>query len=83
MDRTHYRIFNERTGYPAADNRARQTNRRMSRIVRESFRVSAGGSGWRRKKALTKTTMVDLIRLHLSVIKNLHEQRTNRPNGSQ
>lgn len=77
MDRTHYRIFDERTGDPAADNRARQINRRISRSVRESFRVTAGGSGWHRKKALTKTTMVDLIRLHLSVMKQLHDQRTH------
>lgn len=70
-DRTHYRIFNERTGNPVADNSARHTNRAMSRYVRDSFRVNAWGR--RRKKALTKTTLMELFNLHLAVMKQLHD----------
>jgi hypothetical protein len=74
MNRTHYRIFNERTGSPETDNQARRTNRLMSRRIRESFTVSAGKSGWRRKKMLTKKTMVELIHLHLAVMKQLQDR---------
>lgn len=73
-DRTHYRIFPERTGDPTVDNRARRTNRAMSRYVRDSFRVRAGASGRRRKKALTKTTLMELFNLHLAVMRDLHRR---------
>lgn len=78
MDRTHFRVFNERSGSPAPDNRARQTNRQMSRAIRESFRVTAGRSGWRRKKQLTKQTMRELITLHLAVMKQLHQEHAGQ-----
>lgn len=67
-DRTHYRVFNERSGNPPLDNAARRANRALSRSVRGSFRVHAGRSGWQRKHRLTKETMVQLFRLHLAVM---------------
>lgn len=67
--RTHYRVFNERTGHPTTDNRARQWNKRMSDL-RYSFRLR-GVKGWKRKKRLSHETYIQLVKLYIAVMKQL------------
>jgi hypothetical protein len=48
----HHRIYDERTGVPGHDNRARLLNRKISRLILGSLRVHTR-RGRRRKKYLT------------------------------
>ena len=74
--RTHYRVFNERTGKPVKDNDARHANKRLS-DMRYSFRLK-GVKGWKRKKRLSHETYVQLVELTISVMRQLHDERVAR-----
>ena len=69
--RTHYRVFDERTGDPVVDNRARQANKRLSDIRR---RLTVKCQGRKRKKELSMETYRQLLELNLAVMRDLAQR---------
>lgn len=66
------RIYDERTGNPAVDNRNRRRNRQLQLAVRNGFRVQTPG-GRRRKKIITRIEYEQYARVVAEVAEAMAE----------
>jgi hypothetical protein len=68
-----WRFFNERTGNPVEDNKARNSNRHLSRLVKRSIRINANSR--KRKKVIWRIEGATYGKLIISTAKALRHQK--------